>query len=114
MAQHVAMQHPGSRIVQDDENFPRLADLQIGRVPVWTGFTRRIEFPEMVAMQMHDVWEPGFVGTHPANNLGQGLKPQEQRCVTPHMYTSYAYNHYGPTQNTTGKNFYELMSCVYE
>ena len=40
---------------------PRLADIQIGRVSVWTGFTCRIEVPEMVAMQMHDMWKPGFV-----------------------------------------------------
>ena len=57
----MAVQHPGSRIVQNDENIPRLADIQIGRVSIWTGFTGLIEFPEMVAMQMHDVWKPRFV-----------------------------------------------------
>ena len=72
VAQHVAMQHPGSRIAQDDENIPRLAGIQIGRVPVWTGFTRRIEFPEMVAMQMHDVWKPGFVADR--NARGRPLR----------------------------------------
>ena len=61
VAEHVAMQHPGTRIVSNDENIAHLADIQISGIPVRTSSTRRIKFPEMVAMQVHDVRKPRFV-----------------------------------------------------
>ncbi|MAF78189.1 MAG: hypothetical protein CME63_03070 [Halobacteriovoraceae bacterium] len=51
--------------------------------------------------------------THPSNKQGSSLKNSAQRCVTPHFYAGWAYNHFGPLQNSTGSNMYKLMSCVY-
>ena len=42
--------------------------------------------------------------THPGNRDGQSLKASSNRCVTPWFYASYAYNHFGPLQNSTGNN----------
>ncbi len=50
--------------------------------------------------------------THPANIANGKLKPQEQRCVTPHFQAGRAYNHFGPFQNSTGSNLEKLFSCV--
>lgn len=49
--------------------------------------------------------------THPDNYAG-GMKPQEQRCVTPFFYSGWAYQHFGPLMNSTGKNMNSLMTCV--
>ncbi len=51
--------------------------------------------------------------THPDNRQGSGLKPSEQRCVTPHFWAGWAYNHFGPLQNSTGSNLGKLLRCVY-
>lgn len=51
--------------------------------------------------------------THPDNRQGSGLKPSDQRCVTPHFYAGWAYNHFGPLQNSTGSNLNKLLRCVY-
>lgn len=50
--------------------------------------------------------------THPSNRSSSGLVPAAQRCVTPFIYAGYAYNHFGPLQNSTGANLKKLMSCV--
>lgn len=51
--------------------------------------------------------------THPANVKSNGaLKPPAERCVTPHM-SGNSYNHFGPFQNSTGKNLDEVMTCVF-
>lgn len=50
--------------------------------------------------------------THISNQGTQGLKPAKDRCVTPHFRAGLAYNHFGPLQNSTGKNLKSLMSCV--
>lgn len=50
--------------------------------------------------------------THPSNMLNGKLKPYEQRCVTPHFYSGWAYNHFGPFQNSTGSNLNELFTCI--
>jgi hypothetical protein len=50
--------------------------------------------------------------THPLNVLNGKLKPSEERCVTPHFYSGWAYNHFGPFQNSTGSNLNELFSCI--
>lgn len=50
--------------------------------------------------------------THPSNKINGKLKPYEERCVTPHFYRGWAYNHFGPLQNSTGKNLGELFSCI--
>ncbi len=47
--------------------------------------------------------------THP-NNYG---KPSEARCVTPHFFAGWAYNHFGPLQNSVNQNLGKLMRCVY-
>lgn len=51
--------------------------------------------------------------THPDNRSGSSLKPASQRCVTPHFYAGWAYNHFGPLQNSTGSNLNKLLKCVY-
>jgi len=51
--------------------------------------------------------------SHPDNRSGSSLKPSGQRCVTPHFYAGWAYNHFGPLQNSTGSNLLKLMKCVY-
>lgn len=50
--------------------------------------------------------------THPSNIVNGKLKPQELRCVTPHFYSGWAYNHFGPIQNSTGSNMEEMFSCI--
>ena len=50
--------------------------------------------------------------THPGNRDGQSLKASSNRCVTPWFYASYAYNHFGPLQNSTGNNLKKLITCV--
>ena len=52
--------------------------------------------------------------THPANRESGGLKPSANRCVTPHFYAGWAYNHFGPLQNSTGSNMKKLFQCVSE
>lgn len=51
--------------------------------------------------------------THP-DNYSNGMKPSSQRCVTPFFFSGWAYQHYGPLMNSTGKNMNSLMSCVME
>lgn len=51
--------------------------------------------------------------THPDNKQGSGLKSSSNRCVTPHFYAGWAYNHFGPLQNSTGSNLNKLLKCVY-
>lgn len=41
-------------------------------------------------------------------------KDPTDRCVSLHFYAGYAYNHFGPFQNTTGTNLNSLMSCALE
>jgi hypothetical protein len=50
--------------------------------------------------------------THPSNVVNGKLKASEQRCVSPHFYSGWAYNHFGPFQNSTGSNLNELFSCI--
>jgi hypothetical protein len=50
--------------------------------------------------------------THPLNIKEHNLKAATDRCVSPHFYSSLAYNHFGPFQNSTGKNLEKLMKCV--
>ncbi len=52
--------------------------------------------------------------THPDNRAGSSLKPADERCVTPHFYAGWAYNHFGPLQNSTGSNLNKLLKCVYD
>ncbi len=47
-------------------------------------------------------------GTYPGNLR----KEPEDRCVSFHMLAGKAYNHFGPFQNTTGKNLKKLFSCA--
>lgn len=49
--------------------------------------------------------------THPDNFSG-GMKPGSNRCVTPFFLAGRSYNHFGPLQNSTGKNLDSLMSCA--
>jgi hypothetical protein len=51
--------------------------------------------------------------THPDNRSGGRLKSSSERCVTPHFYAGWAYNHFGPLQNSTGSNLNKLLKCVY-
>lgn len=50
--------------------------------------------------------------THPENATEEGLKSPANRCVTPYFYAGWAYNHFGPLQNSTGSNLNELHSCI--
>jgi hypothetical protein len=50
--------------------------------------------------------------THPSNIVNGKLKSAEERCVTPHFYSGWAYNHFGPFQNSTGSNMSEMFSCI--
>jgi hypothetical protein len=52
--------------------------------------------------------------THPDNRPGGSFKNSSSRCVTPHFYAGWAYNHFGPLQNSTGSNLSKLLKCVYE
>ena len=45
---------------------------------------------------------------HPDNN-GRAMA---DRCVSPWIYSGYAYNHFGPLMNSTGSNLSKLISCV--
>ncbi|WP_127717490.1 hypothetical protein [Halobacteriovorax sp. HLS] len=45
---------------------------------------------------------------HPANS---GVAKAD-RCVTPWIYSGYAYNHFGPLMNSTKKNLSSLISCI--
>jgi len=49
--------------------------------------------------------------THPDNKSGS-LRSADKRCVTPHFYSGWAYNHFGPLMNSTGSNLKTLMECV--
>ncbi|MBY0416217.1 MAG: hypothetical protein K2Q18_18735 [Bdellovibrionales bacterium] len=50
--------------------------------------------------------------THPRNVVNGKIKAAEERCVSPNFYKGWAYNHFGPFQNSTGSNLNELMSCT--
>ena len=50
--------------------------------------------------------------THPSNKTSSGLKAPADRCVTPYFYAGWAYNHFGPLQNSTGSNLKELHQCI--
>jgi hypothetical protein len=50
--------------------------------------------------------------TSPANMSGGALKESANRCVTPYFYAGWAYNHFGPLQNSTGANLKELHQCI--
>lgn len=50
--------------------------------------------------------------THPDNRTGSRLKSGDDRCVTPHFYSGWAYNHFGPLMNSTGSNLSKLMKCI--
>ncbi|WP_127717479.1 hypothetical protein [Halobacteriovorax sp. HLS] len=52
--------------------------------------------------------------THPDNYTIAGIEESQNRCVTPWFYASYAYNHFGPLQNSTGLNLKKLITCVNE
>lgn len=52
--------------------------------------------------------------THIANNVNGKLKPASNRCVTINFYSGWAYNHFGPFQNSSGKNLKELMGCYFK
>lgn len=52
--------------------------------------------------------------THPDNRPGGSFKGSSNRCVTPHFYAGWAYNHFGPLQNSTGSNLSKLLKCVYD
>lgn len=52
--------------------------------------------------------------THINNKLSGKLKSPANRCVTINFFSSYAYNHFGPFQNSTGKNLKELVSCYFK
>lgn len=51
--------------------------------------------------------------THPDNVLASGaLKDPQNRCVSLFFAAGAAYNHFGPLQNSTGKNMEEFLSCT--
>jgi len=45
---------------------------------------------------------------HPSNSG----RSKSDRCVTPFIYSGYAYNHFGPLMNSTRSNLSKLMTCV--
>lgn len=45
---------------------------------------------------------------HPTNSNVSKV----DRCVSPWIYSGYAYNHFGPLMNSTGSNLNKLISCV--
>ncbi|WP_372654474.1 hypothetical protein [Halobacteriovorax sp.] len=45
---------------------------------------------------------------HPSNSSVS----KADRCVSPWIYSGYAYNHFGPLMNSTGSNLNKLISCV--
>jgi hypothetical protein len=46
--------------------------------------------------------------THPSNSN----RAKADRCVTPWIYSGYAYNHFGPLMNSTKSNLSKLISCI--
>ncbi len=51
--------------------------------------------------------------THPDNILASGdLKDPQNRCVSLFFAAGTAYNHFGPLQNSTGKNMEEFLNCT--
>lgn len=50
--------------------------------------------------------------THPSNFVNGKLVAAENRCVSLHFTSGKAYNHFGPFQNSTGKNLEELLDCA--
>ena len=50
--------------------------------------------------------------THPSNLINGKLKANDLRCVPPHFYSGWAYNHFGPFQNSTGSNMNEMFNCI--
>jgi len=56
--------------------------------------------------------------THPDNTQtnvdgsSSRLKRPSDRCVTLNVRSGYAYNHFGPLQNSTGVNLNSLFSCA--
>lgn len=51
--------------------------------------------------------------THPDNILPSGaLKDPQNRCVSLYFAAGTAYNHFGPLQNSTGKNMEEFLTCA--
>jgi len=37
----------------------------------------------------------------------------KRSCVTLHIKSGYAYNHFGPLMNSTGANMASLYNCIY-
>ncbi len=52
--------------------------------------------------------------THINNKTNNKLKNSKERCVSINFYSKYAYNHFGPFQNSSGKNLKELMGCYFK
>lgn len=50
--------------------------------------------------------------THPGNLSGGKTIASANRCVTPFFRSGWAYNHFGPLQNSTGSNMDAVLSCV--
>ena len=46
--------------------------------------------------------------SHPINKG----RAKVDRCVTPWIYSGYAYNHFGPLMDSTKSNLNKLISCV--
>jgi hypothetical protein len=53
------------------------------------------------------------VRTSLANNPNNKLKSAKNRCVSIN-FRANGYNHFGPFQNSSGKNLKELMGCYFE
>lgn len=52
--------------------------------------------------------------THPSNvNSNGSLKASVNRCVSPHFLAGRSYNHFGPFQNSTGKNLEGVLDCTF-
>lgn len=51
--------------------------------------------------------------THISNSKNSKLKSSKDRCVSINFHSTYAYNHFGPFQNSTGKNLKALMACYF-
>lgn len=51
--------------------------------------------------------------THPSNLTNTGaLKDPANRCVSLYFAAGAAYNHFGPLQNSTGKNMEDFLTCA--
>lgn len=48
------------------------------------------------------------------NNVNNNLKTPENRCVTINSSSEMGYNHFGPFQNSSGKNLKALMACYFD